>query len=150
MILLREVCQVTESQSDKFYEMNSTLKEILKWTRFANISKLKEILEDVLDDDQKKLAYDNSDGNNGLREISAICGAPFRTVGGWWEQWNRLGLVIESETRKGRMMRITSLDDIGIKVPKRAKLVQGDSAPGLEAGAKVELDSQQDGQAPSK
>jgi hypothetical protein len=142
--------KVADYEPDKLDEMNSTLKEILKWTRFANISKLKEVLEHELDDDQKKLAYDNSDGKNGLREISAICGAHFRTLGGWWEKWNRLGLVTESETRKGRMMKIATLDEIGIKVPKKAKSVQTEGGQVNQKDEKSEPSPEQDSQAPTK
>jgi len=99
--------------------VGETLKKILMWTRFANISKLKEVLEKELDDNQKKLAFENSDGENGLKELSTISGVPYATVGSWWQKWFRLGLVVESETRKGRMMKIASLDDIGIKSPQR-------------------------------
>ena len=95
-----------------------TLQEILKWTRFANLSKLKEVLEAELDTDEKKLAYENTDGTNGLKEAAAS-GAPQDTIYTWWQKWFRLGLVVESETRKGRMVKIVSLEDVGIKIPKR-------------------------------
>ena len=120
--------ELTNSEPEQD-EMNSTLKEILKWTRFANLPRLKEVLERELDDDQKKLAYDNSDGMNGLKEISTISGAPYATVGSWWQKWFRLGIVTEGENRKGRMMKIISLDDIGIKVPKRIKSLAGAPSP---------------------
>lgn len=105
----------------KIDTIENTLREILKWTRFANISKLKDILVEELDADEKKLAYENSDGVNGIKEIAATSGAPQDTVYSWWQKWFRLGLVVESEERKGRMMKIVSLDDVGIKIPKKAK-----------------------------
>ncbi len=100
--------------------MDVTLKEILKWTRFANISKLKESLEKELNNDEKKLAYENSDGAKKLDEVAVASGAPRDTIYGWWQKWSRLGLVTESETRKGRMLKIVSLEDVGIKVPKKS------------------------------
>jgi len=106
---------------EKIDSIKNTLLEILKWTRFANITKLKEILEKELETDQKKLAYESTDGINGTKEIALASGAPQDTVYGWWQKWSRLGLVIESETRKGRMAKIVSLDDVGIKIPKKAK-----------------------------
>ena len=72
-----------------------------------------------LDSDAKKLVYENTDGVNGLDELAGISGAPRKTIHNWWQKWFRLGLAIESETRKGRMMKIVSLDDVGIEVPKR-------------------------------
>ncbi len=98
--------------------IDSTLREILKWTRFANISKLKEILEKELDTDQKKLAFENSDGENTLQDLSVASGAPYGTIGDWWPRWFWLGIVSESEARKGRMKKIVSLADVGIDIPK--------------------------------
>jgi len=108
-----------KQDENKFESIDKTLREILKWTRFANIAKLREVLQVELDSDEKKLAFENSDGVNGLMELFAISGAPHDTIYGWWQKWFRLGLVTESETRKGRMTKIVSLDDVGIKVPKR-------------------------------
>src|SRR5206468_10851324 len=81
--------------------------------------KLKETLEKELDTDSKKVAYESSDGTNALSAISEISGTPVPTLGKWWPKWFRLGLVTESETRKGRMMKIVSLEDVGIEVPKK-------------------------------
>jgi len=126
MFVLLYSIEMSEGEEDLAKEeeknlesIDRTLKEILKWTRFANISKLKEILEAELDSDEKKLAYENTDGVNGLKEVATASGAPLTTVANWWQKWYRLGLVTESEERKGRMMKIVSLDDVGIKVPKR-------------------------------
>lgn len=109
----------TTEDENKLDSMNRTLQEILKWTRFANISKLKETLEVELDTDEKRLAYENSDGTKGLEEVATVSDTPRDTVYHWWQKWFRLGLVVQSETRKGRMAKMISLDDLGIKVPKK-------------------------------
>ena len=111
----------TREDENKLDSMNRTLQEILKWTRFANISKLKETLELELDTDEKRLAYENSDGTKGLKEVATESRTSQDTVYGWWQKWSSLGLVVESETRKDRMAKMTSLDDLGIKVPKKTK-----------------------------
>ena len=111
----------TEDES-KLDSIDRTLREILKLTRFANISKLKETLEKELDTDEKKIAFENSYGVNGLKELAVASGAPQDTIYGWWQKWFRLGLVVESEERKGRMTRIVSLEDVGIKIPKKPKV----------------------------
>jgi len=113
---------LSKEKENKLESMDKTLREILKWTRFANIGKLKEILEAELDNDEKKLAFESTDGVNGTKEIAAASDTPQDTVYGWWQKWFRLGLVTESETRKGRMMKIVSLDDVGIKIPKRKEI----------------------------
>ncbi|MGA2972604.1 MAG: hypothetical protein ABSE39_08295 [Candidatus Bathyarchaeia archaeon] len=99
-------------------DKDETLQEILKWVRFANFGKLRETLETELDTEAKKTAYDNSDGANGLKELAVLSGAPQDTIYLWWQKWFRLGLVTESRTRKGRLMKIVSLEDIGLKVTK--------------------------------
>lgn len=100
-------------------DIQNTLGEMLKWIRFATMPKLKETLEAELDTDEKKLAFENSDGINGLKEVSMASGAPHDTVYTWWQRWYRMGLVVESEKRKGRMMKIISLDEVGAKLPKK-------------------------------
>ncbi len=117
--------ELPKEEKDTLESIDESLKQILKWTRFANISKLKEVLEVELDSDQKKRACENSDEKNGLKEVSTISGSPQDTVYSWWQKWFRMGLVVESETRKGRMMKIVSLDDVGIKVPKKSKVQTG-------------------------
>lgn len=113
--------QLSNEEEDKLNSIDKNLREVLKWVRFSNISKLKELLGTELDNDQKKLAFENSDGVNGLKELATISGAPMDTIYHWWLKWSRLGLLTESEKRKGRMARIVSLDDVGIKVPKKSK-----------------------------
>ncbi len=112
-----------EEKVDRLESMDKTLRELLKWTRFANIGKLKEMLEATLDSAEKKIAFESTDGVRTSKEVAATCDTPEDTVYGWWQKWFRLGLVVESESRKGRMTKIVSLDDVGIKVPKKtAKL----------------------------
>jgi len=84
---------------EKIDSIESTLREILKFTRFANISRLKEVLDRELDTDEKKIAYENSDGETILKELAAVSGAPSATVGAWWQKWFRMGIVSESEER---------------------------------------------------
>jgi hypothetical protein len=106
---------------DKLDSIDRTLREILKWTRFANISKLKEALETELDTDEKRLAYESSDGTKGIEEVATVSDTPRDTIYSWWQKWFRLGIVVESESRKGRMAKMVSLDDLGIKMPKKGK-----------------------------
>ena len=103
----------------KIGENQELLREIARWSRFQNIGKLVDSLTTELDTDEKKLAFENTDGAKGIKEIAQACGAPQDTVYSWWKKWFRLGLVTESETRKGRMTKIISLEDVWIKVPKR-------------------------------
>jgi hypothetical protein len=93
---------------------------------------LKETLERELDTDQKKLGYESTDGINALSAISEISGTPVPTLGRWWPKWFRLGIVTESETWKGRMRKIVSLEDVGIEVPKKKASSAGAAKPSAE------------------
>lgn len=126
--------ELSKEVQQKIESIESTLVEILKWTRFANIPKLKETLESELDTDEKKLAYENSDGENTLKDLVPISGAPYGTITNWWPRWYRLGIMTESEIRKGRMKKIISLTDIGIPVPKKPKSSLSPDAPQAEYG----------------
>jgi len=113
--------ELPKELKEKINSIENTLQEILKWTRFANISKLKEILVNELDTDEKKLAYENSDGENTVKELVTLSGAPYGTIVTWWPRWYRMGIMAESQTRKGRMKKIIALSDIGISFPKKTK-----------------------------
>ncbi|MCL4519308.1 MAG: hypothetical protein M1587_08940 [Thaumarchaeota archaeon] len=129
-----------EQDENRLESIDASLKEILKWTRFANISRLKEMLEAELDSDEKKIAYESSDGQNGLKEVAMVSGAPLPTVATWWQKWFRLGFVSEVESRKGRMQRIASLDDVGIRFPKATRTVSATS----QSSGDVQTQSQPD------
>lgn len=110
---LKEVC-------NKLDRSETILRDIARWLRFQNIGKLKEVLLVELDTDEKKLAFESTDGKKGFREVASISGAPQDTVYGWWKKWFNLGILEPSEIRKGRLRRICSLEDVGITVPKAA------------------------------
>jgi transposase-like protein len=91
------------------------LDEIIVWLRFENIQKIREIILKELDTDQKKLAYQLTDGTLSRREIASKTGIPSNTIYSWWNKWFDLLIVKESDTYKGRPQRIISLEDLGFK-----------------------------------
>lgn len=97
------------------------LKEILKWTRFSGIKQVKATLEEVLDSDQKRLAYQLSDRTRTTREVAALAtGGGKTTIENWWKYWYRLGLGETVSVRGGdRFMRSFDLTDFGISFPKQ-------------------------------
>jgi hypothetical protein len=111
--------EMTQEEVAKRLEMlNSTLKEILKWSRFQNLPKLKEVLEKELDDQSKKLVFENTDGQKSMRQVSTESAVPVPTIQGWWNRWYNLGILEPSETWRGRLRRICSLRDVGIEMTK--------------------------------
>jgi transposase len=107
-----------EEVAKKLDMLNSTLKEILKWSRFQNLPKLKEVLEKELDDQSKKLVFENTDGQKSMRQVSTESRVPVPTIQGWWNRWYNLGILEPSEAWRGRLKRICSLKDVGIEIPK--------------------------------
>lgn len=95
------------------------LEEILKWTRFQGMLKVKEVLQDVLKTDEEKLSYHYSDGK-GSREVAALAGLKAHTtVVDLWKKWAILGIVEPIRVQRGiRYKRSFSLSDFGIEVPK--------------------------------
>ena len=100
------------------------LQQLLKWTRFAGMQQLRNILSQSLTDDKSMLAYEFSDGSRTTREIARIAGVKSNaTIANFWKQWNKLGIVEPSLEHKGRFQRICSLEEVGLTVPPRNQTV---------------------------
>lgn len=96
------------------------VKDTAKWLRFQNLLSLKQVLENELGDDAKKLAYESTDGTRGYREVGQASRVPAPTVQFWWNRWFNLGILEESDIRKGRMKHICSLKEVGIEISRKA------------------------------
>lgn len=104
--------------AERLDTIQTTLQEILKWSRFQNLPQLRQVFEQQLDSDEKKLAFENTDGEKGYREVAKNSGVPAGTMQSWWNRWYTLGILEPSGTRRGRLKRICSLSDVGIEIPK--------------------------------
>lgn len=105
-------------KDDKIIEL---LEEILKWTKFGGMLKVKDVLLDTLKKDEEKLAYQFSDGRSS-REVAKTAGMHFTTVLGYWKRWSAVGIVEPLRVRRGlRYKRVFSLEDLGIEVPTPKK-----------------------------
>ena len=104
---------------DKLSEIAATLKELLKWTRFAGIKEVKGALQLALDSDVKKTIYHLSDGNKSSTEIAAAVKLSDWTVRNYWKSWSKLGIVEAMKMGRGeRYMKAFDLDDFGIEIPR--------------------------------
>lgn len=101
-------------------EQTELLREILKWIKFTGMKEVKEILNSVLETDQKKLAYQLSDGNMGSVEIGKASGiASTETITRYWKSWVKSGLGENVSVKGGkRFKRSFDLEDLGIEVPE--------------------------------
>ena len=100
----------------KLAEIATTLRELLKWTRFGGMLRLKDILNQTLLTPVEKLVYELSDGNRSTREIARHIGKGHVTIFRYWEKWRKMG-IIEPAEREGRYRHICSLEEVGLEVP---------------------------------
>jgi transposase len=100
-------------------EQITLLKEIAKWLRFSGMKEVKSVLASALDNDQKKLVYHLSDGNNGSVEVAQQSGVSDSTVRSYWKQWSKVGIVEAMKVRRGdRYKKAFDLEDFGMDVPQ--------------------------------
>jgi len=99
-------------------EIASTLKELLKWSRFAGMQQLRNVLSQTLKTETEMLIYELSDGTRGTREVASAAGIGSNaTVAAYWRKWSKVGIVEPSPTYQGRYQRICSLEEVGLTVP---------------------------------
>lgn len=103
---------------DLLREIASILKELLKWSRFAGMIQLKNILAENLKSETEMLVYELSDGERGTREIARAAGVGSNaTIAAYWKKWSKLGIVESSRNYRGRYQRICSLEEVGLTAP---------------------------------
>jgi len=99
-------------------EIAIILKELLKWSKFAGMQQLRNVLNQLLKTETEMLIYELSDGTRGTREIAtAVNIGSNATVAAYWKKWSKVGIVEPSLTYHGRYQRICSLEEVGIVVP---------------------------------
>jgi hypothetical protein len=107
---------MTDKKED---EQIRLLGEILKWTKFAGMKGIKEVLTSALETDGKKIAYQLSDGSIGIVEIGKAAGISSTSISRYWKSWSKLGLGDFVAVRGGsRFKRAFDLEDVGIDVPQ--------------------------------
>jgi hypothetical protein len=111
--------ELGKDERDLLERIHGTLEELLKWTRFEGMLKVKEVLLDVLRTDEEKLAYHYSDGR-GSEEVAKLAGLKSHTtILDYWRKWATLGLMEPINVRGGtRYKRVFPLSDFGIEIPK--------------------------------
>lgn len=108
--------------TEEFQEAIRLLRELVTWTKLATRPQVAERYMEILDSDEKKLVYEYSDGQKGVREIEDITGVNKALISMWWRDWDALGIMEQSPIVSGRRRRIISLETLGIEVPPLPKL----------------------------
>lgn len=109
---------MNEEKLDRIIEL---LEEILKWTGFEGNQRVKEVLLDELDTDDKKIAYELSDGRSSpdiAKEVDVID----KTIRNWWKKWVKRSIAEIHPSYSKRIRKIFLLGDFGIEVPKVKKV----------------------------
>jgi len=110
------------SQDDKIIEL---LEEILLWTKY-DYAVTKQKMIEHLDNDDKKIAYQLSDGEKSTYDVAKLITASQSSVSNWWQKWFELELVEQTEMYGGgRYKRLISLTKMGILIPEIPDEVQG-------------------------
>jgi len=99
-------------------ETKTILKEILKWQKLRGIKILREILPILLDTDEKRIVYENTDGQKSARDIMKIVNVGLGTLSRWWNDWYSQGILEKS----GQIyVKIASLKELGIESTVKEK-----------------------------
>jgi hypothetical protein len=98
------------------------LDQLLRWSRFASLQQLRNVLTQNLATDKELLIYELSDGEHTTREIAELLKIGSNsTVAGYWKKWGKLGIVEQSQNRQGRYQRFCSLEEVGLTIPPMSK-----------------------------
>jgi len=95
------------------------LKELVKWTKFQAWGKVKDVLINVLKDDEKKKIYHLSNGENSSRNIANEVTTAHTTIVKYWNEWAKFNIVKPINVQRGvRYKKMFNLEDFGITIPK--------------------------------
>src|SRR2546426_7392324 len=117
-------------------ETNDLLRQILRWVRFQSLEKARQLIEEEVAQDSKRiLVFELTDGTKGRPEIFKISKVPSSTIQTWWDRWYRVGLLEPSPKRKGMVRKVCGLEDVGLSVPNDVKAILQGKANGGETSS---------------
>jgi len=94
------------------------LEELLKWIKFSSMPQVKQVLLSILDTDEKKIAYQLSDGRPS-GETATLANVDGSTVRDWGKIWVKAHIAEFKPVRGGeRAVRLFSLEEFGIETLK--------------------------------
>ena len=95
----------------------SVQRELLTWTRFEAIQKLKDVLGSLLKTEKEKKIYELSAGEYTSTQIAKAVGVTDQTIRNYWKKWARAGVVRPSEKTGKGFTHLCPLEDLGIEIP---------------------------------
>lgn len=118
------------------------LDQLLKWSKFAGMQQLRNLLMQNLTTDAESSIYELSDGERTTREIAGLANIGSNaTVASYWRKWSKVGIV-ELSKRQGRFRRICSLEEVGLTVPPMLR--ENNPSESANANQKEDTDEQQE------
>ena len=109
-----------DTQIELLQQIATSLNELVKWGRVSSFPIVKQALEITLDTEQKRLVYHLLDGTKSVAEIQKLSGVNARFISEWGQEWEKIGIVQDSEIseRKGRRQRSFDISTFGMEIPK--------------------------------
>jgi hypothetical protein len=107
----------TDSSFEKM--MIEKMDEFIKWIKLIAKPRIRELVNQNLENEVEYSVYELSDGDLSSRDISDKLNNEIShtTVTNYWKKWHRLGIVEKSEKYQGRYKKICSLEEIGMVIP---------------------------------
>lgn len=99
-------------------QLDSVMRKLLVYVKLANYDNIRNRLIEILNSDDEKRVFEATDGNSSTRHIEATTGVDKNVISRWWNEWQKEGIVEESQKAQGRRCRVLSLADFGIEVPR--------------------------------
>jgi len=100
--------------------MIQLLEEGVRWLRFQCVEKADAAVGRLLDTEQKKVAFELTDGINSARGIAIQIGVSHPTVSAWWKDWAAAGILFEHDKAYKKLFSLADLGiDISTATPKR-------------------------------
>jgi len=98
-------------------QLISLMQKLVIYTKLANYDNIRNRLMEILNTSDKRCVFEATDGKNTTRDIESSTGVNISTISTWWREWQKEGIVGESQEREGRRYKVLSLPDFGIEVP---------------------------------
>lgn len=98
-------------------DIKSLLEELVFWTKFSTRSQVRDLLQELLTDKDKKktkqlrLAYETTEPENTQKEIAKMAGVTKRTIQNWHSVWAKHGIIRKS---RASWQKIISLNEVSI------------------------------------
>jgi hypothetical protein len=110
---------MNDNELSKEDQMIQLLEELVRWTKVTSIPHVKKFLEELLQSPEEKIAYQASDGSRTQGDIAKIADVSQMTISNYGKKWIKNGIAKPVSAMGGqRAVRLFSLEDFGIEVPK--------------------------------